>query len=90
MENNYSKEWKKRGDRTGLLRNALLKSMGYTDKDIEKPIVGIVFHRNLDKNPQGLWKTLWELWNNCSDKSKKIAIFQRNFAKPLDNIYIMW
>ncbi|MBR3961224.1 MAG: dihydroxy-acid dehydratase [Clostridia bacterium] len=42
MENNYSKEWKKRGDRTGLLRNALLKSMGYTDKDIEKPIVGII------------------------------------------------
>ena len=42
MENNYSKKWKKRGDRTGLLRNALLKSMGYTDKDIEKPIVGII------------------------------------------------
>ena len=42
MENNYSEEWKKRGDRTGLLRNALLKSMGYTDKDIEKPIVGII------------------------------------------------
>lgn len=42
MENNYSKEWKKRGDRTGLIRNALLKSMGYTDKDIEKPIVGII------------------------------------------------
>lgn len=42
MENNYSAKWKKRGDRTGLLRNALLKSMGYTDKDIEKPIVGII------------------------------------------------
>ena len=34
MENNYSAKWKKRGDRTGLLRNALLKSIGYTDKDI--------------------------------------------------------
>ena len=42
MEHNYSEKWKKRGDRTGLLRNALLKSMGYTDKDIEKPIVGII------------------------------------------------
>ena len=42
MENNYSKEWKKRGERTGLIRNALLKSMGYTDSDIEKPIVGII------------------------------------------------
>lgn len=42
MENNYSPQWKKRGDRTGLIRNALLKSMGYTDKDIEKPIIGII------------------------------------------------
>ncbi len=42
MKNNTSPEWKKRGDRTGLLRNALLKSMGYTDKDIEKPIIGII------------------------------------------------
>lgn len=42
MENNYSKEWKKRGDRTGLIRNALVKSMGYTDEDIVKPIVGII------------------------------------------------
>ncbi len=42
MEHNYSFAWKKRGDRTGLLRNALLKSMGYTDKDIEKPIIGII------------------------------------------------
>ena len=38
MEHNYSPKWKKRGDRTGLIRNALLKSMGYTDQDIEKPI----------------------------------------------------
>lgn len=42
MKNNYSVSWKKRGDRTGLLRNALLKSMGYTDADIEKPIIGII------------------------------------------------
>lgn len=42
MENNYSDSWKKRGDRTGLIRNALLKSMGYTDADIEKPIIGII------------------------------------------------
>ena len=42
MENNYSANWKKRGDRTGLIRNALLKSMGYTDADIEKPIIGII------------------------------------------------
>lgn len=42
MEHNYSDKWKKRGDRTGLIRNALLKSMGYTDKDIEKPIIGII------------------------------------------------
>lgn len=42
MENNYSDKWKKRGDRTGLIRNALLKSMGYTDADIEKPVIGII------------------------------------------------
>lgn len=42
MKNNYSVTWKKRGDRTGLIRNALLKSMGYTDADIEKPIIGII------------------------------------------------
>ena len=42
MENNYSAKWKKRGTRQGLLRNALLKTMGYTDEDIEKPLVGII------------------------------------------------
>jgi len=42
MEHNYSQKWKKRGDRTGLIRNALLKSMGYTDSDIEKPFIGII------------------------------------------------
>ena len=42
MNNNISPVWKKRGTRQGLLRNALLKAMGYTDLDIEKPIVGII------------------------------------------------
>ena len=42
MENNNSAKWKKRGNRQALLRNALLKSMGYTDADIERPIVGII------------------------------------------------
>ncbi len=42
MEHNYSEKWKKRGDRTGLIRNALIKSMGYTDADIEKPFIGII------------------------------------------------
>lgn len=42
MEHNYSQKWKKRGDRTGLIRNALIKSMGYTDSDIEKPFIGII------------------------------------------------
>ncbi len=41
-ENNYSAEWKKRGSRIGLVKNGLVKSMGYTDKDIEKPIIGII------------------------------------------------
>ena len=41
MENNYSANWKKRGDRTGLIRNALLKSMGYvpTQKSSIQPEV---------------------------------------------------
>ena len=42
MNNNTSPVWKKRGTRQGLLRNALLKAMGYTDLDIEKPIIGII------------------------------------------------
>lgn len=42
MENNGSQKWKRRGTRQGLLRNALLKTMGYTDADIEKPLIGIV------------------------------------------------
>lgn len=50
MDNNYSAKWKKRGDRTGMLRNALLKSMGYTNADIEKPIIGII-NTWAEKNP---------------------------------------
>ena len=42
MKNNTSAVWKQRGTRQGLLRNALLKSMGYTEQDIEKPIIGII------------------------------------------------
>ena len=42
MENNVFEKWKKRGSRQGLLRNALLKTMGYTDADIEKPLIGII------------------------------------------------
>ena len=42
MKNNYSANWKRRGSRQALLRNALLKTMGYTDKDIEKPLIGII------------------------------------------------
>ena len=42
MENNCSAKWKKRGTRQGLLRNALLKTMGYTDEDIEKPLIGVI------------------------------------------------
>ena len=41
-EHNTSPAWKKRGTRQGLLRNALLKTMGYTDLDIEKPIIGVI------------------------------------------------
>lgn len=42
MENNTSIKWRDRNTRLGWLRNALLKSMGYTDWDIDKPIVGII------------------------------------------------
>lgn len=37
-----SKSWLKPGSRQVLLRRALVKSMGYTDEDLEKPIVGII------------------------------------------------
>lgn len=42
MENNASVKWKTRGSRQALLRNALIKAMGYTDSDLEKPFVGII------------------------------------------------
>lgn len=42
MKNNNSQDWKHTGNRQELLRNALLQAMGYTDIDIEKPIVGII------------------------------------------------
>ena len=42
MQNSSSKTWLKPGTRQCLLRRALIKSMGYTDADLEKPIVGIV------------------------------------------------
>ena len=42
MENNNSKTWKHPGNRQELLRSALLQSMGYTEIDISKPIIGIL------------------------------------------------
>ncbi|MDD3154937.1 MAG: dihydroxy-acid dehydratase [Victivallaceae bacterium] len=42
MKNSDSKTWLTAGTRQCLLRRALVKSMGYTDKDLEKPMVGII------------------------------------------------
>jgi len=42
MENSNSKKWLRPGTRQCLLRRALVKSMGYTDDDLARPIVGIV------------------------------------------------
>ena len=42
MENFSSKKWLKPGSRQCLIRRGLVKSMGYTDEDMEKPIVGII------------------------------------------------
>ncbi len=42
MENLTSKKWLKPGTRQCLLRRALIKSMGYTDADLERPIVGVI------------------------------------------------
>ena len=42
MQNSNSKTWLKPGTRQCLLRRALIKSMGYTDADLERPIVGII------------------------------------------------
>ncbi len=37
-----SRTWLKPGSRQTMLRRALVKSMGYTDEDLEKPIVGVI------------------------------------------------
>ena len=42
MENFTSKKWLKPGSRQCLIRRGLVKSMGYTDADLDKPIVGII------------------------------------------------
>ena len=42
MENSNSKKWLKPGSRQCLIRRGLVKAMGYTDADLEKPIVGII------------------------------------------------
>ncbi len=42
MKNNSSAVWKHPHNRQELLRSALLQSMGYTDIDISKPIIGII------------------------------------------------
>ncbi len=42
MKNNDSKTWKHPGNRQELLRSALVQAMGYTDIDLEKPIIGII------------------------------------------------
>jgi len=42
MENSNSKKWLKPGTRQCLIRRGLVKSMGYTDADLERPIVGVI------------------------------------------------
>lgn len=42
MENNNSNKWKHPHNRQELLRSGLIQSMGYTDVDLDKPIVGIL------------------------------------------------
>ena len=42
MENSNSKKWLRPGTRQCLLRRALVKSMGYTDSDLNKQIVGFI------------------------------------------------
>lgn len=42
MENNNSEKWKHPHNRQELLRSALVQAMGYTDLDLDKPIVGII------------------------------------------------
>jgi len=42
MENSSSKKWLKPGSRQTLIRRGLVKTMGYTDADLDRPIVGII------------------------------------------------
>lgn len=42
MKNSCSQAWLKPGSRQCLLRRALVKSMGYTDADLARPIVGVI------------------------------------------------
>jgi len=42
VKNNYSDSWKHPHNRQELLRSGLLQAMGYTDIDIDKPIIGIL------------------------------------------------
>lgn len=67
MQNSNSKTWLKPGTRQCLLRRALIKSMGYTDADLERPIVGIIntwaetnpghynFRQMADAVKRGVW-----------------------------------
>lgn len=42
MKESTSKRWLSGKTRQVLLRRALVKTMGYTDEDLDKPIVGII------------------------------------------------
>ena len=42
MDNNTSDKWKHPKNRQELLRSGLIQAMGYTETDLEKPIVGII------------------------------------------------
>ena len=42
MKESTSKRWLSGRTRQVLLRRALVKTMGYTDEDLDKPIVGII------------------------------------------------
>lgn len=42
MKSSCSQAWLKPGSRQCLLRRALVKSMGYTDADLARPIVGVI------------------------------------------------
>lgn len=50
MKANTSEKWKHPHNRQELLRSALIQAMGYTDIDLEKPIVGI-FNTWAETNP---------------------------------------